>query len=212
MRISTEIFDSLPKLNLFLKTLTPKARLLLLAMIALSNLKKLDQPTTARIAEIARTMGYKPDKSGKFSDCLYEGIIKTVWCLKVKCIDIFIREPAGKRTDGRHKYRTGIITLSILQEFQAYYEEDGQPINNDKFGWSKKYYNEYHLRKPLLHMIPMTDEKGNILKARDGSIRLRRATEILWRFDSRFVELAKDKETTWVVLSDAIKIFHKEGK
>ena len=196
------------QLDLFREILTPPAKLQVLAMLALSNPKQLDQPQRARVADIARAMGYAPAEGGQLPGSVFEDIIKTGWKLKTKYFDIPIREPIGRTKDGRRKYRVGISTISILQEFQRYYEdEEGQPINLDEI--PKEDVKTIDDKTPPLYMIPILDEKGNVLKNKDGSIRFRRASGLEWRFLSRFAELARNKETAWIFYSEAIGILRR---
>jgi hypothetical protein len=197
------------QLELFRATLTPPAKLQVLAMLALSDPKQLDRAANARAADIARTMGYEPTESGQLPGHAFEAIEETGLKLRRKSFDVFVREPSGKTRDGRRKYSAGIVNLSILQEFGFLYEDDeGQPINLDET--PKNDLIKYEsVEGPPLYAIPMTDAKGNFLKNKDGSIRRRRANGVIWRWASRFAELTRDKETAWIFYSDAIKILRR---
>jgi hypothetical protein len=197
------------QLDLFREILTPQAKLQVLAMLALSDPKQLDQPQRARVADIAKTMGYEPTgEKDHLSGSVFEDIIKTGWKLKTKYFDIPIREPLGLTKDGRRKYKVGISTISILQEFQRYYEdEEGRPINLDEI--PKDDIKVIDKNTPPIYMIPLLDEKGNARKNRDGTIRYRRASGLEWRFLSRFAELARNKETAWVFYTEAIGILRR---
>jgi hypothetical protein len=197
------------QLDLFRETLTPPAKLQVLAMLALSDPKELDRETRAKIADIAKTMGHEPTASGRLSGHAYEDIEETGMKLRRKSFDVFVRQPAGHTKDGRRKYKAGIVNLSILQEFGFYYEdEEGRPINLDEI--PKEDLVKYEaVEGPPLYAIPMLDAKGNILKNKDGSIRRRQANEVSWRWASRFAELTKNKETAWIFYSEAIKILRR---
>jgi len=204
------------QLDLFREILTPQTKLQILAMLALSDPKHLDKPTAARVADIARTMGYELTEDGKFPGSVYEDIIKTGWKLKTRMIDVFFREPAGRTQDGRLKYKAGIRTLSILQEFQRYYEDDDdQPIDLSNIQEDAIIKNGITITiktpngEPPIYLIPMIDAKRNILRNADGTIRYRRASGIAWTWSSRFTDAMKDMRTAWVFWSDAIKILHR---
>lgn len=196
------------QLDLFREIMTPPAKLQMMAMMALSDPKRMDKPTAARVADIARTMGYDQAESGQFPGSTFEDIIKTGWKLKVKVFDVFFREPSGTTRTGRLKYRTGIRTLSILQEFNRYYEdEDGQPIDLDSI--PKDAIKTLDQETPPIYLIPMMDERGNILRDDDGAVRVRRASGISWTWSSRIAEATKDQRTAWVFYSDAIQILRR---
>jgi len=201
------------QLDLFRETLTPPAFVQVLAMLALSDPKQLDRGTIARVADIARTMGYEPDKraNGKtaFPSWIYEIIEETGLRLRRKRFPLYIREPAGHRRDGRRKYREGMIELSILQEFGFYYEdEEGRPINLDEI--PKEDLVKYESAEgPPLYAIPMKDGKGRFIKNKDGSIRRRQANAVGWRWNSRFAELTKNMETAWVFYLEAVEILRR---
>jgi len=197
------------QLDLFREILTPPAQLQVLAMLALSDPKQLDKAASAKVADIARTMGHEPTASGRLSGHAYEDIEETGLKLRRKSFDVFVREPSGKTRDGRRKYSAGIVNLSILQEFGFLYEdEEGRPINLDEI--PKEDLVKYEaVEGPPLYAIPMTDAKGNVLKNKDGKVRRRQANGVIWRWASRFAELTKNKETAWIFYQDAIKILRR---
>ncbi len=196
------------QLDLFREIVTPQAKLQVMAMMALSNPKQLDQPQRARVADIAKAMGYQPDESGKLAGSLFDDIIKNGWKLKTSNFDVPVREPTGKRAkNGRRLYRVGIRTLSIFQEFMRYYEDgDGQPISWDDI--PKKDIKAVP-DEPPIYVIPLEDENGNVMKQKDGKIRTRNASGLEWRFLTSFAEMARNKETAWVFYMDAILILRR---
>jgi len=198
-----------PQLDLFRETMTPQAQLQVLAMLALSDPRQLDRAASAKVAEIARTMGYQPTASGRISGHVYEDIEETGMKLRRKSFDVFVRRPAGHTKDGRRKYKAGLVNLSVLQEFGFMYEDDdGQPIKMDEI--PKDQLVKYEaVEGPPLYAIPMTDDKGRFLRNKDGSIRRRQANEVSWRWASSFAELTKDKETAWIFYREAIDILRR---
>jgi len=194
------------QLELFRETLTPAAKIQVLAMLALSDPKQLDHETYAKIADIARAMGYEQDIKGMFSGGVYEAILDVGLKLRQKSFDVFVRTPAGRRKDGRRKYKEGIVNLSILQEFGRYFEdEDGQPVKAEELPKDQLMVKDDGPR----YGVPVLDQNGKASKDTDGNIRWRRANAIGWRFQSRFAELTKDKETAWIFYSNAIAILRQ---
>lgn len=197
------------QLYLFKEVLTPPAKVQVLAMLALSDPKQMDRPASAKVADIARTMGHEPIKDGSFSGHVYEAIEETGMKFRRKTFDVFVREFTGKTKDGRRKYRAGIVNLSILQEFGFMYEDDeGQPIDLDKKPKDELVVYE-SVEGPPLYAIPMLDDKGRIQKNKNGTIRRRQANAVTWRWSSRFSEFTQDKATAWVFYTEAIGILRR---
>lgn len=200
------------QLELFRETLTRPAKVQVLAMMGLSDPKNLDKSQAARVADIAEAMGYERVSKGDrhvFDSQIYRQIEDTGLKLRRKSFEVFVREPAGFTKDGRRKWKTGLVDLSILQEFGFYYEdEEGQPINLRDIPEDKliKYDSA---SGPPLFAIPVTDAKGRFVKNEDGSTRRHPANGVSWRFSSRFAELSQDRETAWVFYREAVAILRR---
>jgi len=186
------------QLDLFRKTLTRRGKVQVLAMLALSDPKHLDSPQDAKVADIARTMGYdpysRPDGKQAFQPWVYDSIEETGMHLRQNYFDVHVRELVGDMRDGRtksgrrKKWKNLIVNLSILQEFGFYYEdEDGQPINLDE--QPKDQLIEIETPTGSRYAIPMMDENGEYIRNRDGSIRRRMANGVTWTWASRFAKL-----------------------
>lgn len=201
------------QLDLFREALTRPAKLQIIAMMGLSNPKRMDRPQCARVADILRTMGYQPDirTDGKtaFPAWMYEKVEDTGLKLRRKSFPVFIREPDGFTRDNRSKWKTGIVDLSILQEFGFYYEdEEGQPI--DLADIPKDELIEYpSIKGNPMYAIPVTDAAGKIVQNKDGTPRRRMANGVTWTFSSRIAKLSQDRATAWVIYSDAIPILQR---
>lgn len=199
------------QLELFRDILKPQARLQVYAMMSLADPKRLDKRIEARIADIARAMGYQPTASGQIAGQVFRDIEDVGIKLRRKEIALFYRKPAGQYSDGRRKYKTGIMNLSILQSFGFYYEdEEGKPI--DLEGMAEKELIKYEAVDggPPLYAIPMIDENGKpMMNKDDKSVRRKRANGVLWRFNSELAEMAMHKETAWIMFADALKILVK---
>lgn len=203
------------QLELFRETVTRRAKLQIMAMRALSDPKQLDKPQYSKIAPIAEAMGYERisrDGHQVFSAFVYKEIEDTGLKLRRKAIEVFIREPAGFTKTGRRKWKTGLVDLSILQEFGFYYEdEDGNPISLDsmKKDEKDKLIKYDAVEGPPLYAIPAVDENGHAIKNEDGSIRRRPANGLTFRWSSRFVELSQNRQTSWIVYRDALPILRR---
>ena len=201
------------QLDLYRETLTIRATLQVIAMMGLSDPKHLDETQYARVADIAEAMGYERDqrKDGKsaFPTWIYQSIEETGLKLHRKYFPVFIREPSGFRKDGRRKWRTGLVDLSILQDFGFYYEdEDGQPIDLDK--WPKASLIKIEsVQGQALYAIPMTDDQGNFIRNKDGTIRRKAANAIGWTFSNKIAKLAGDRLTAWVFYREALPILRR---
>lgn len=227
--------DHAEQLHLFRQVLTLPAKIQVLAMMALSNPDALDQLSYARIADIADAMGYERDElpTGKrvFSRDLYQRIEEVGMRLRRQEVELLVREDAGVVVDGRkggavrRKYRTGIVSMSLLQEFGFNYEDDdGQPMNLDDLpavdqdalinvqpksgGTELLQYDAVDNGKPIW-AIPLLDEHGNIIRNKDGTARRRPASGIWWRWSTRFANLTRDRATSWRIYLDAIPILQK---
>ena len=203
------------QLELFRETLTRPAKIQIVAMMALSNPKRLDKTQYAKIADILRTMGYettlRADGHNVFPQWMYEAVEDTGLKLRRKSFQIFLREPAGFDKSGRRKFNNGLVDLSILQDFGFYYEdEEGQSIDLDEIPKEKliKYESPTTKGKPL-YAIPMTDEHGNFIKNKDGSLRRKMANGVSWTFSSKIAGLAGDRETSWVFYRDGLEILRR---
>ena len=219
------------QLELFREVLTRRARLQIYAMMGLTDPKQMDKLQRARAADIADAMGYdraiKSRRKGEkrdhlvFDEYIYSQIMDTGLTLRRKPIEVFTREPAGVTKNGRRKWRTGIVELSILQEFGFTYEDDeGNPIifetlkKDEKDKWIK-----YEIKNedgtirqppgPPLYYIAVTDEKGNVIKNDDGTIRRRPANGLQYRWSSRFAELSQDRGTSWIIYLETVKILRR---
>lgn len=198
------------QLKLFRETLTPRARLQVYAMMSLADPKKMDQVVYARIADIARAMGYEPTASGQLSGHVFQDIEDIGIKLRRKEIEIFFREWTGRYAKNKRRiFRTGMSVLAILQEFGFHYEsEDGSPINLDEMPKDQLLAIQTIDGDPL-YALPLIDDKGQPVKNEDGSIRRKRANGVHWQFNSRLAKLAMDKETSWIMFADALKILRK---
>lgn len=203
------------QLDLFRETLTRRAKLQTIAMMGLSDPKRLDRSQYAKVADILRVMGYEADvrkEDGKvaFPQWLYEEVEETGLKLLRKTFPIMIREPSGHTKDGRRKWKVGIVELSVLQDFGFYYEdEEGQPIDLAEIGRDKLIKYEDAGGKAL-YAIPVTDEHGNIKKdPKTGNPRRRMANGVTWTFSSRIARLSSDRLTSWVIYKDALSILRR---
>lgn len=198
------------QLDLFRETLTRPAKVQVIAMLALSDPQRLDRPQEAKVADIARAMGYKPlqraDGKTAFHPDTYKQIEDTGMKLRRRSFDVYVRRPDGYYKDGRRKWKAGIVNLSILQEFGFYYEdEEGNPINLEDRPKDELIKYEA-VQGPPLFAIPALDDRGKMIKNKDGTIRRKMANGVSWRFASYFSELAKDRGTSWIVYREAIDI------
>lgn len=216
--------DLTEQLDLFRQVLDRSAKLQVLAMMALSNQTALDGQQVAKIADIAKAMGYDQriratDGKAAFDTELYRQIEEIGLRLRRHEIEFVIREPAGTMRDGRkkgatrQKYRTSLVSLSVLQEFGFYYEdEEGQPIDLESLARGEKdqliKVDATDGQKPIW-AIPIFDDQGKTVRNQDGSIRRRPANGVTWRWSSRFADLTKDKTTSWIVWLEAVKILRK---
>lgn len=202
------------QLDLFRETLTRTAKLQVIAMLALSNPKHLDLAQEAKVADIARAMGYEADirADGKtaFPSWIYEAVEETGMKLRRKSFDIFYQKPDGFTTDGkRRKWKGTVMNLSILQEFGFYYEdEEGRPIDLKAKPQDELIRYEAVQGGPLF-AIPALNENGKIIRNKDGTPRRRLANGIRWRFASYFADLAKNRETSWIIYIDQLTILRK---
>lgn len=201
------------QLELFRETLTRPAKLQLIAMMGLSEPKRLDRSQYSKVADILRAMGYEPDlrTDGKtaFPTWMYETVEETGLKLRQKSFPMFIREPAGHTKDGRRKWKIGLVDLSILQDFGFYYEdEEGQPINLNEIPEAQLIKYEA-VKGKALFAIPMVDKHGNVIKNKDGKPRRRMANGVTWTFTSRIAKLAEDRQTAWVFYADAVAILRR---
>jgi len=211
------------RLDLFREALTPYGKMEVLVLMAMSDPNHLDRPQSARVADIAREMGYKLTKNEQAAGSVYENIIEAGWKLKTKNFDVLDWIPAGKRADGYRKSHRAVITMSILQEFGRYYEDDeGQPVDRDERPRTDvqvidRPFREYDKKKadkdlpPMpVYMIPMMDDKGNALKDRKGNIRFHRANGISWVWSNRFQKMAMDPDQSWIIYSNIIPILRRQ--
>lgn len=201
------------QLELFREALTRPAKVQIIAMMGLSDPKRLDRTQSAKVADILRAMGYEPDTraDGKvaFPTWMYEAVEDTGLKLRRKSFPVFIREPAGFTKDGRRKWKVGLVDLSILQDFGFYYEdEEGQPIDLDEIPKDKLIKYEAITGKAL-YAIPMTDDHGAVIKNKDGTPRRRMANGVTWTFSSKIARLAEDRQTAWVFYRDAVAILRR---
>lgn len=201
------------ELELFRETLNRPAKVQVLAMLGLSDPKRLDRPQEAKISDIARAMGYqpykRPDGQRAFQPWVYRAIEDTGLKLRRKPFAVFIREPTGLARKGKRKYDARMVELAILQEFGFVYEDKkGKPINLDAIPKDKLIDCGADSRTPL-YPIPMTDAKGCFIYNRDGTIRRRLANGVTWTFASRFARLAQERETSWVFYREAVNILRK---
>lgn len=193
------------QVDLFREALTPYGKMEVLVLMAMSDPNRLDRPQIARVADIAREMGYEPGPGGQVAGSVYEDIIATGWKLKVKSFDIVDWIPVGKRADGYRKSRPAIITMSIFQEFGRYYEDDeGQQIDPEDIPKHGVQIIEKDTPTMPIYMIPMMDEKGNILKDRRGKVRVHRANGISWIWSNRFQKMTLDPDQAWIIYSNII--------
>jgi len=201
------------QLDLFRETLTRPAKVQVIAMMALSDPKRLESEQEAKIADIARAMGYEPDirADGKaaFQTWIYEAIEETGMKLRRKTFDVLIRKQKGRTMDGRRKWKLRLVNLSILQEFGFYYQdEEGQPIDLKTIPENALIKYESVQGGPLF-AIPAMDHRGKIILNQDGTPRRKLADGVSWRFASYFADLAKDRETSWVIYREVISILRR---
>jgi len=201
------------QLELFREALSRPAKLQILAMLALSDPQHLDQSQSAKVADILRAMGYETSLRGDghnvFPPWMYEAVEDTGMKLRRKSFPVFIREPAEFTKDGHRKWRTGLVDLSILQDFGFYYEdEEGQPIDLDEIPKDRLIKYEANTGRAL-YAIPMTDKDGNAVNNKDGKPRRRMANGVTWTFSSRIARLAEDRQTAWVFYRDAVTILRR---
>jgi len=203
------------QLQLFRETLTRPAKVQVIAMMALSDPKRLDKPQYAKVADIARSMGYEPyqraDGKTAFDSGIYKRIEDTGLKLRRNPFPVFIRELAGFGKDGHPNYRTGLVDLSILQDFGFHYEdEEGQPIDLNEIPKDKLIrYETVEDKGTPLYAILMTDDHGNIVRNRDGTPRRRMANGVTWTFSSRIARLVEDRQTAWIFYREAILILRR---
>lgn len=201
------------QLDLFREALTPYGKMEVLVLMAMSDPNHLDRPQTARVADVARTMGYEPGPSGQVAGSVYEDIIATGWKLKTKNFDVLDWIPAGKRADGYRKSHRAVITMSIFQEFGRYYEDDeGQPVDPENIPKCGSLAIEKDSPTMPVYMIPMMDDKGNVQKDRKGNIRFRRANGISWVWSNRFQKMAMDPDQKWIIYSNIIPTLRRQLK
>lgn len=199
------------QVDLFREALTPYGKMEVLVLMSMSDPNHLDRPQAARVADIAREMGYEPAKGGQVAGSVYENIIETGWKLKTKSFDVMDWIPAGKRADGYRKSRPAIITMSILQEFGRYYEdEEGQPIDPEDIPKHGVQVIEKSSPTMPIYMIPMMDEKGNILKDHRGKDRIHRANGISWIWSNRFQKMTLDPDQAWIIYSNIIPTLRRQ--
>lgn len=205
--------DKAEQLELFREILTRQAKVQVLAMLALSNPKRLDNPSEAKIADIAEAMGYERslNSDGKlaFSPFIYQSIEETGLKLRRRNFEVFVRIPDGQTKDGRRKYKGVFVDLSILQEFGFVYEdEEGKPVNLDEIPKEDLIEYEAMSGKPL-YAIPMLDDKRRIIRNKDGKPRRKLANGVTWTFASRFARYAENRETAWVFFKEAVAILRR---
>lgn len=236
--------DYAEQLHLFREVLTRPAKLQLLAMMALSDPKHLDKPSTAKIADIADTMGYerrdRADGKRSYAPDLYQRIEEVGMRLRRREVELLVREYHRVR-DGRPKGtyrrvpRTSLISMTVLQEFGFYYEdEDGQPVQFDQLPSTEQDHLIAVEPKPTksaagsqadaasgllkydaidggqpIWAIPMLDDQGRIIRNVDGSPRRRPANGLTWRWSSRFADLARNQGTAWWISLDGVQILQK---
>ena len=213
-------YGTTERVDLFREALTPYGKMEVLVLMAMSDPNHLDRPQSARVADIAREMGYELGPDGKFAGSIFENIINTGWKLKTKNFDILDWVPAGKRADGYSKSRRAVITMSILQEFGRFYEDDeGQLVDPEEMPKTavqvaSKVVDKKDKDLPTMpiYMIPMMDEKGIIQLDRRGKVRLHRANGISWHWSNRFQKMALDPDQKWIVYSDIIPILRRQLK
>ena len=213
------------QLDLFRKDLPPRTRLQIYAMMGLSDQNNLDKTQSAKIADILRAMGYNPDNraDGKiaFPPWMYDAIIETVLELYRTEIPLFIREkgtservsytpdkkPIYKRIPGKK----GLLFTRILAECGFYYEDEkGQPIDLEEVPNEKriKYESATEKGNPV-YAIPMTDEKGNVIRNKDGTPRRKAANGIWWDWQARIRRMTEDRSTSWVFYLEAVHILRQ---
>ena len=211
--------DMPEQLDLFLKALTRRGKVQVLAMLALSDPKHLDNAQETKIADIARTMGYDPyvrsDGKEAFQPWVYDSIEETGMHLRQNYFDVHVRELVGDMKDGRtkggrrKKWKNIIVNLAILQEFGFYYEdEDGQPINLDEMPKDQLIEIETPSGLPR-YAIPIIDENGQYVRNEDGTIRRRMANGVTWTWATRFAKLGQNKNTAWLFYREAVAILRR---
>lgn len=225
------------QLNLFRENLSRPAKIQLMTMLAMSDPKALDKSAYARIADLAEAMGYErqirsTDGKAAFDHDLYQRIEEVGMNLRRREIPLFIREVVGKVKDGRtpeglrDKVRDNLVSMTVLQEFGFYYEdEEGQPIDLASMTRSEQEerslinvqskqttvlkYDVMDDGQPIW-AIPMTDpESGKLVLNADGTPRRRQANGITWRWSTRFAEMTRSEESSWLVWMDDVRILRK---
>ena len=231
--------DYAEQLHLFRDVLSRPAKIQVLAMMALSNPAALDKPSAARIADIADAMGYERDElpTGKrvFHRDLYQRIEEVGMRLRRREVELLVREHVRTVRDGRktgatrRQYRTALVSMTVLQEFGFYYEDDdGQPMNLDALSASDQValinvqakakkaatrpgllkYDAVDGGQPIW-AIPMLDDAGAVIRNADGTPRRRPANGLTWRWSSRFADLTRDQDTSWRMWLDAVAVLRQ---
>lgn len=225
------------QLDLFREVMTRPVKLQTLSMMALTDGDDPAKAQWAKVADIAEVMGYERAERGKdgkvsFHPELYRRIEEVGIMLRRKAIQLFFRDPAGHRSDGRRKYKVGIVDLNILQEFGfGYLDDEGQEIDLDqKPGKDLIRYESDDGKGPPIWAIPATDANGKQILNKDGTPKRRPASHVIWRWSSKLVEMMKKKGGSWVFFRDALNIlksyltkpatfdliwltlFHKDGR
>lgn len=195
------------QLELFRDVLTPRSRLQIYGMMRLAAGHP-DRRIYAKIVDIGRAMGYEAtEKTGQLPSNIFQDVEDVGIRLRRKEVSLYYREPAGQTRDGRRKYRTGIMNLSVLQTFSFYYEdEEGNPIDLDKIPEDKLIKYEAIDGGEPLFAIPELDDKNQPILNKDGTIRRHRANGVFWRFNSDLAEMAMQKETAWIMDAESLKI------
>jgi len=200
---------------MFRSAMSRKAKLLLVALLGLSDQDHLDRPQYAKIADVLRAMGYTPDErpDGKtaFPTWLYETVEDVGMNLRRNSIPLSIREPATFTKDGLKLGKVVIVDMSILQDFGFYYEDDdGQPIDLAELPADQliKYEGGKDEEAPL-YAIPILDGHGNIVLKKDGTPRRRMATGVTWTISSRIARLIENRQTSWVFTPEAVQILNR---
>lgn len=213
------------KLDLFRDTITASAKLMIMTLMSFSdpgNLKKMNE---AKIADIAKKMGYEPSEtSGQIPGYVYERLEEIGIRLRRRAIRFYYQEEVGREKKKISKpgeplkirtiirTRENLLDINPLQTFGFYYEDEkGNPIDLNKYQEEDliKYESDIDDGAPI-YAIPLIDNEGNLVMKEDGiTPRRKRANGVKWRWNTDFAEWSQDKQNRWLISADTIPILRK---
>jgi hypothetical protein len=196
--LSPEVAERLAN---YRKVMTRTSKILILALLSLSNSKFLAASQQARIATIARVMGYREKKQASFPPWIYDQILEAGRNL-LRSFEVYHWEQVAakgkKAKDNKKKLNLSIKkSISILKDFGFLYKENGvSPLDLKKMPSNSRIQIGGDTEAPL-YALPVVDEKGEPVKGKDGNLRRRKATGLTWRWSAFFVERALDRAMSW---------------